>query len=319
MSFFTYTYRDARGAISNGEIDCSSRAEAFTLLRARGITPIGLTEGRSRNANKGGRRGFKIAIVALGCVVLVGVSICCLRLFFSQEKETNVEIPAKAVIPSNQRQVPVHRKASASIEEVSVPAPLPRSETNSPPAKKKVQSNSELLKRDPNARVIPHRPDPRANRFPHASENLIAAMLETVPGMPVVGEIPFEKFEEDFKAALNNRIAVSPEDSDYDKALKQGVIDAKNEIFERIKKGESFAAVMRDQRRQLRELATYRMEMQAQLNDLRKKEDFTPEEYKKIVDSANSLLAEKGAEPIKLPRSVARQLQLQEIKKGSRK
>lgn len=319
MSLFTYTYRDTRGAIANGEIDCSSRAEAFTLLKVRGIAPIVLTEGGGKNANKGDGRGFRITIVALGCVLVIAVSVWGFHLLFSQKEGPNVKFPAEHIQPSNQRQNLVHKKASPSLEVRTDSTLLSRSVTNSPLVKKKVQSNSELLKRDTNARVIPHRPDPKANRFSYASENLIATMLETVPGMPIMGEIPFEKFEKDFKDALNNRITIFSEDSDYDRALKQGVIDAKNEIYERIKNGESFAAVMRDQRRQLRELATYRMEMQAQLNDLRKKENFAPEEYKKIVDSVNSLLIEKGAAPIKLPRSVVRQLQLHEMKKGSLK
>ena len=46
---FTYTYRNKAGAKEQGEIEAANRSQAFAQLKARGIVPLALHEGRSHS------------------------------------------------------------------------------------------------------------------------------------------------------------------------------------------------------------------------------------------------------------------------------
>ena len=76
--------------------------------------------------------------------------------------------------------------------------------------------------------------------------------------------------------------------------------------------GEDVAKIMHQSRAELQDLGIYRMELQNELKSIRKETDITASEYEQFVEAANKMLEKKGAEQLKTPKIIYRQLQLRE-------
>jgi len=160
-------------------------------------------------------------------------------------------------------------------------------------------------------RVIQPRQKP-PKRFEHTSDELIAHLIETRPGATVVGYIPFERFEGDFRASIADPIKVKDDDSDYDKELKVAVSETRKEIAKLMGEGRSFADIMQESRTELQSLAQYKYQLMDELRKIKNNPETTDEDYSSFVEAANAMLESKGIAPIKMPRLLYRQLKFQE-------
>lgn len=184
--------------------------------------------------------------------------------------------------------------------------------------KKKPQSNAHLLVKDPNARVIPQR-ESLPRRFKYHSEEFIASLLEMEPGTPVIGEFKFSKrFLEDLKKSFGEKIEILDSDDERTRELKEAVSATKDDLRKRMEAGEDVCQILKESRKQLQELAAYKMDLMAELRNIRKSGEWTAEEYSKFVAAANKMLEDRGAAPIKLPRVIVRQLRKQQEKGDSK-
>ena len=326
---YTVTYRDKSGAKAEVEIEAATRAECMAECKARGIVPVSVREGRAaspRRAVKGGAgraanvsaapRGGMWRAAILAAAVL---AVVCGGLWWWLASREDAPPPAetpkavkdvKAVKPPHvPKVVPSAPAATNAI------AAKPKVPAAAPPARKP-QSNAHLLVKDPNARVIPHRP-PEPRRFEFDSEEDIASLLEIQPGEILVGEIKFGKrFLEDFKRSLGKKIEILDTDTTEQRELKEAVTATKEDLRRRMEAGEDICKIMADSRRQLQELGAYKLDLMAELHDIRKSGEWTAEEYTKFVEAANKMLESRGATPIKLPRVILRQLRKQQQEKG---
>lgn len=160
---------------------------------------------------------------------------------------------------------------------------------------------------------IPRKDPPR--RFVNDAEEDIASLLEVIPGEMLIGEINYHKknrFVDSLKAAIKNPTTVTPDDSPYTVELKNAVQDVISDLSQRMQSGEDVAKIMHQSRAELQDLGIYRMELQNELKSIRKETDITASEYEQFVEAANKMLEKKGAEPLKTPKIIYRQLQLRE-------
>lgn len=153
----------------------------------------------------------------------------------------------------------------------------------------------------------------KTRRFKRQSDEYIAGVLEIAPGKQVLGFIPFgERFVQDFKNSLSEKIEILPEDDDYTKAVKESVIETREELKKRMEAGEDVGKIMRDTRAELQKLGLYRNDLQRQVQGFLRKEDVTAKDKADFIKAANMMLSEKGLEPIKEPNMLLRQLAIEE-------
>ena len=233
------------------------------------------------------------------------------------------------VIAPNQPETP---KKSVLVKEVK-PAAAPKTEpvaTNRPPLTKEEKRAAQLKQiRDKYGDNIPENLKPvvyflenppqqtfhpartKASIFKRRSEREIASMLMTEPGTWFMRKPTFDdRFDSDFRASLDEKIDITDEDSDEQKALKQAVIDTKAELAERMKTGEKPSDAMNAFAGSMYELGQYRRMLQDELGKIKRDASFSDRDVQEYVEAANKMLKEKGAKPIPMPKMVFRQVSL---------
>ena len=121
--------------------------------------------------------------------------------------------------------------------------------------------------------------------------------MRTPLGMPVVrGRLP-ANFDEDFAKSYAEEIKIEPEDTEEDIAMKQAMIDFKEEVKEQIANGESVSQIVLEAREEQNKLAEYRKNLMRTIADLRR-EGATREELNEVREAANVMLDNKGLKRI---------------------
>ena len=135
--------------------------------------------------------------------------------------------------------------------------------------------------------------------FNHPVEAEIATLISAEPGEPIVGEISYRGFDDDFVNSLLEKIEFSEEDSDYDREVKQGVIEVKKDLAERIKNGEDLVQILKDARSELMRSAEYKAQIGELVHEQLLNPNVSDDELKDTIAAANKILESKGIAPIK--------------------
>ena len=319
---YRVTYRTNVGALTEERVEASGRAECMAALKARGIVPTAIKE-----EPRGESSGKKKLSTFLFCLISAGAAVFAVSLWWLATREGKESSPTASgtdnVKPTAVPKVPKAPQASdeaqpPKADQEPAPAQPAPTATDAPKPQKKPQSNAHLLVKDPNARVIPHREAP-PRRFKYNSEEFIASLLEMEPGTPVIGEFKFSKrFLEDLRKSFDEKIEILDSDDVRTRELKEAVSATKDDLRKRMEAGEDVSQILKESRKQLQELAAYKMDLMAELRNIRKSGEWTAEEYSKFVAAANKMLEDRGATPIKLPRVIVRQLRKQQEKDDSK-
>ena len=143
----------------------------------------------------------------------------------------------------------------------------------------------------------------RGPSFDDRCNQQLADLVQIEPGEGFVGdsEVDFAGFDKDFAKSVLAPVRIEPDDSDYDKQVKQAVIDLKKELVARLKDGEDIVRLLVDTREQLRELATYREDLQGQVWKLSRNRKLTEQDRADLIEAANKMLEERGCKKLELP------------------
>ena len=148
-------------------------------------------------------------------------------------------------------------------------------------------------------------PDRRAVKWTFDCEDEICALVDMEPGDIVVGDVEYgEKFIVDFNNSLTNKITMSDDDDEYSRRLKEGVIAAKQDLYEAMNRGEDIAKIMTDTRRDMRKLFEYKSMLEEEISQIRSSGDHSEDEVRDFVNAANVMLSQKGLSPIRMPRMI---------------
>jgi len=147
--------------------------------------------------------------------------------------------------------------------------------------------------------------------FKHHSDRMLALLLMAEPGEAMLGspEELYEGFDKEFLKSLSDKIVDEADDTEFQRELKSGVRDLRNELKSRLDAGEDIVETMVETRRQLQELALYRDELEAQVINL-STGDLTEKDYEDLVNAANLMLEERGSKPLEMPASLKHAVQL---------
>ena len=332
---FTVTYREKSGAKAEVEIEAASRAACVAECKARGIAPVSVKEGRASSrsraagtaaphdgragARPSSQRGLYVAVAVL-CAAVLGGGLW-LWLGRAAPQPTPAAKPAKAKV---ERPKPPPRPAAKPAVTNAPPVA-----TNRPPTKEEKRAAQLKAIRDRYGDNIPENLKPvvyflenppqktfhpaksKVSIFKRRSEREIAAMIMTEPGTWFMRKPTFnERFDEDFRASLGEKIEFSDDDTDEQKELKQAVIDTKAELAERMKAGESPSAAMNAFADSMYGLGQYRQLLQDELGKIKRDAQYSDKDVEDFVNAANKMLKDKGAKPIPMPKMVLRQVSL---------
>ena len=333
---FTVTYRGADGAMREEVVETADRAACVAECRRRGITPVSVREGRAsarpgsggsaasprvRVRPRGAAPAWKAAVLAAAALAVAGGA-----WWWLGRGEGQPPLPESPAQP---------KAGGAKAPPPPVPAAKPVA-TNAPPAAAKAPPAEEdkraaqlkairdrygdnvpenlkpvvyFLENPPQRTFHPART--KTSIFKRRSEREIAAMVMTEPGTWFMRKPTFnERFDDDFRASLDERIEFSDDDTEEQRALKQAVVDTKAELAERMKAGESPSAAMNAFADSMYELGQFRRMVQDELGKLKRDARYSDREVQEFVDAANRLLRDKGAQPIPMPKMVFRHVSL---------
>lgn len=153
------------------------------------------------------------------------------------------------------------------------------------------------------------------HEFKHPIENEIAALILTRPGDFLVGEPDYSSLKQDFVNALLHPIEIGEDDNEVDRELKKNVEEIKRELAERVKGGEDLVEILKDARRELRQSAEYKRNLDEIVQEQLYNPEISDEDLTSTFEAANKMLEAKGIEPMsekRILRARSRMLRAQE-------
>ena len=137
--------------------------------------------------------------------------------------------------------------------------------------------------------------------FENECDRDIAAFLVIEPGTSLLGDEStyYEGYDEIFLESIKEPIIVKSDDTEEVKNLKRAVIEVKADLKARLDKGESVEAILRETRKEFRELGLFKEELQGQVDELCAKENLTAEDVDDCVKAANLMLEGRGCAPFR--------------------
>lgn len=318
---FTVTYRGADGSPRNEVVEAAGRAECVAELKARGITPTSIREGRasarpgsgmsaaSPNSNTGGSRSRTtvwVAAILAAVVIVAGGVWWWVRSEGADAQErvspARVEKPAtgaksgKSVVPPKvARSGDVDARGDGSGK--SAASPKVDAQERVPGAEAQVVATNKVVKMSPEDEAAFERVK-RDTSLRTQVENRMALLATIKPGMPVPPMPPIPNLEQDFEKAEANVITVTEGDTEKDLARKEFVIQLKERISAAKKEGKTATEALNEYVEAMREVADFRQKSLLAARQMERDGDAAA--AAKLVDEANAQLREIGAEPIDL-------------------
>ena len=236
---FTYSYKDSQGKRHDGRIDAPSRDEAFAILRKSGIRPIRVEADGRRNAeaNNGGR-WLRMAVVVLGalCLILAGrlwretrdqkghvtgrSSVGGETITERNGRDTRAEVVATDTLQgkngSGMGSINGRRIETATVE-------VPFGGRVAKPRARKPIPGFELSSRRVEKQFT--------EIFNHPSEAFLARFAQPGLAIPLLPDADVvEMLEDDMQDALDDQLAVLPDDTRETADLKRIVAGIKEEV-----------------------------------------------------------------------------------------
>lgn len=302
---WSVTYRAKDGKQAAMLVDAESRETLFKVLADKGINAIRVEAAKNiRNAAVSGAIFGKAFIWGGVAVAIVGLGTYFALSFGSGSDGPTVETAPKKkriqdatpTIPTNQTPVqaeptPIDTSIISVRKTIN---PFTGEEMMFTNRHKQVKANAGIISRESLAN---NKHKPKRKLFKHHSENYICGLMRTPLGMPIVrGRLP-KNFDEDFVKSYAEEIKIEPEDTEEDIALKQAMIDFKEEIRDQIANGESVSTMVLESREEQNKLAEYRKNLMRTIADLRR-EGATKDELNEVRKAANVMLDQKGLKRI---------------------
>ena len=299
------TYRGKDGKPATLFVDADSRETLFKTLANKGISAIRVEVFKDAKTAVSASSLCKVAMWSgIFLVPIVLGTVLALAFGDGGERPTlKQRLEKKAKIVSVKPDIATNAPVETVAEPIRDPSILSIRKTINPftgeemmftNRHKQVKANAGIISRDSFQK---NKHQPKRKLFKHYSENYICGLMRTPLGVPIVrGRLP-SNFDDDFVKSYADEIKIEPEDTEEDIALKQSMIDFKEEIRELIASGESVSEMVLDAREEQNKLAEYRKNLMRTIADLRR-EGATSEELNEAREAANVMLDSKGLKRI---------------------
>jgi len=134
-----------------------------------------------------------------------------------------------------------------------------------------------------------------ARMFKHGSDISISGLLTSKPGDMIIDGVIYDKdFDKQFKESLKDSIEISDDDSDEERAMKEDVINARDELKDALARGVNPSQVMQETRDELVRLYHYKQNLEEQLRAIKSDESMSLQDVLDAYNAANMMLRDKG-------------------------
>lgn len=309
---FTVKYRANDGAMREERIEAANRADCIAKCKSQGIAPVSVKEDSRFNAETQRRRECGVRGSGLRVAILLAVGVAGVGgvwWWTAQDSVKAVPEKPKAI----QRSVPKISKVPVTnkVEEVKKPE-IPKREIPPPGTRRHItswkkppgydqMSPAQKTLAQPIGRVIKRPGYGKKRLFTEGSDIKIERLLRLKPGQMFLGTFKYdEKFVRDFIKSLDTPIVIDEKDSPEDKEMKQAVIDTRSDLKAAYDRGEDIAAIMTETEKQMRDMATYKMNLERMTaQQLRENPEMSSQDMADFIEAANTMLKERGMEPLK--------------------
>ena len=309
------TYRAKDGKQTADVFEAESREALFTVLASKGISPIRIEKTNNAKRSQVSAGYMKLIPRAALCIAVILAFFFAWKFLGPNDTVTDQQDSDRK---SNQISTPVptlHHLIKTNSGEVASKDDDLGFRTNRfgevvrrVKPETYVDARGILRYKNGNARVP--NPDDFKNpirierstglpHFNHPVEDEIATLISVAPGETLVGEISYRGFDRDFVNSLLDKIEFSEDDSEYDREIKQGVIEVKKDLAARIKNGEDLVQILKDARSELMRSAEYKNQIGDLVHEQLLDPTVSDEELKDSIAAANKRLESKGLAPIK--------------------
>jgi type IV secretory pathway VirB10-like protein len=316
MKTYSYTARDAAGALKRGILRAEDTAAALRSLKARGFVPVSVTDGPVRRPGVFGTPRAVTAAVAVCLAAAVCVGVRLLRAPPEAAAPAAVpQTPVKAAVKAPPPRPAAAREAAAAPAPPSAaqapaaaggePAPAaappppvpPTAAAGTPVAARPQRRVWGAQKRLAEARGKGLRTEPL---FRHETESLLAMYIQ--PGEPATPHPLPENIEEEARLALGEDIAVTPDDTPEQEREKELVAWMKEDMRKFLAGGGTAKAFFELMQRRQEEEAGLLLEARKVLFEYHRQGNTaqTLEAYQAL----NEALRSKGIAPMPLPGSL---------------
>lgn len=310
---FTVTYRDKNGALREECVEAAGRTECVAALRARGITPVSVREGKSGKTGKSGgsqrtTAGGRTALVA-ALVVIAAISAGVWWWMTSRPETT----PSKPAAPRSAKSPKDKKPSAAKTNKVAAATAAKTNVAEVAKAEKpKERHDTVSIHTNNMGKVVEkwigsdgqlHMSVRYARKpvFDNASDDQLA-MAVGGDGMREIPPIPMTATsEKEFLESLKKPIVIEETDSEDVKRLKQAVSEAREQMKQMIDNGMSYREALAEHQRLVNENVETRNKCMAELKQLVDAGDKAgAESYLKTMNVA---LAQMGIPAITMPMS----------------
>ena len=327
MANYLITYRAKDGKQTQEYVVADNRSDLFKILKDRGISATRVEESNGKtkhliHAQRSSSTLLKFSAVA-AVVVVAGIGFFFLFSNSSPKEVHPVTKTPKKEIPETKPVKVAHKKAE--------PEPYKESPEELRRNGMWTDENGNLRRRDgsyffgkPNKekplQVNLSSRHPEQTAFKRSSEISIAHVLMIEPGEPIENWVKFGKrFNDDFKASLDEKIEILPEDDDYVKELKRAVIETKEELRHRMNQGEDVAEIINEARAELERLGQYREDLKKQVLEIANDPNLTEKDLEDLSKAADEMLKDKGVPTLSNSKIFKLQLRLAAAKAKEQK
>ncbi len=326
------TYRNRNGEKVEEFVEAESRQEVFTRLRTKVANVISVVPAKSskRGGSKGRSKMMRNGVLIFSVVVII-ILVVASYLLYVPQKDMPQKSYGKAKDEKSIRKEVVKSKAQSQIQR---PLTTPQKEVplsnwdirhlSSSDTNRLTEAEFKYWKMyHPNP--PPDRDQPQAAHgkyriFKHKADNDIAFVVATEPGTLIIGERNLgQGFKERFLKSMKTPITINETDSEYDKNLKQTVIQARAELKSALESGEDIGKILDDARSTLQKLGRYKMSLEKQALKAMSKTDVTAKDAEDMISAMNKMLEAKGIAPIELNSISRLALKFQSLKSKEEK
>ena len=278
---YTVRYRAGDGTLREETVEAAGRAECVAALKARGIVPVSVKEGRAANVSAAPRGGiWKAAILAALVLAVVGVWLWA-RGGRGAAAPTHEENAAKAHERTAQRPARAEPKTAKGMASNKT-AVVAGGTTNNPSAvaaKPKERHDTVSIHTNKLGKVVEkwigadgklHMSVRYARKpvFDNASDDRLA-MAVSGNGMQSIPPIPMgATSEQEFLESLKKPIVIEADDPENVKQVKMAVIEARAQMKQLMDNGMSYREALAEHQRLVNENVDARNKCMAELKSL---------------------------------------------------
>ena len=326
------TYRNRNGEKVEEFVEAENRQEVFTRFRTKVVHVISIVPAKSSKQGDGKDRSkmMRNGVLIFSLVVIILLVIAS-YLLSVPKKDMSQKSEGTAKEEKTIRKDVVKSKPQSHIQQ-----PLATQQKEAPLSNWDIRH---LSSSDTNRLTEaefkywkmyhpnppPDRDQPQATHgkyriFKHKADNDIAFVVATEPGTLIIGERNLgQGFKERFLKSIKTPIVINDTDSEYDKNLKQTIIQARAELKSALESGEDIGKILDDARSTLQKLGRYKMNLEKEALKTMSKKDITARDAEDMISAMNKMLESKGIAPIELNSISRLALKFQSLKSKEEK